>query len=102
MLFRVALRISTKLRLMQHALHEIQDTRFRKGQYLLDHIAPAVYPAGRFTSDDEAEQVARAKQEALLDGLVIPACPLALDRSRRFDERRQLTLDSERLYMSNR
>lgn len=33
-----------------------------------------------------------AKLEALRNGLVIPACPLALDSRRRFDERRQRAL----------
>ena len=41
---------------------------------------------------NRGEQMTRTNGHALREGLVIPACPLALNHSRRFDERRQRAL----------
>jgi hypothetical protein len=56
---------------------------------LLEQNSTAACPPSRFDSSEKAQPSVLRKQEALLDGMVIPACPLALDRHRKFDESRQ-------------
>ena len=56
---------------------------------MLDDTSSPVCRAGRNGNPETATFTARTKHDALREGLAIPACPLALDRSRRFDEKRQ-------------
>lgn len=56
---------------------------------MLEQNPSAVCPTSRFDAVESEQTTVRRKKEHLLDGLVIPACPLALGRARKFDERRQ-------------
>jgi hypothetical protein len=56
---------------------------------LLDNVQAAGRGASQFNSPQEVERRLLSKEHALRGGLVIPACPLALDRRRRLDEQRQ-------------
>jgi hypothetical protein len=56
---------------------------------LLEQNQAVIDEANRLDAADSPQTAIRSKEQALLDGLVIPACPLALDRARKFDENRQ-------------
>jgi hypothetical protein len=56
---------------------------------LLEHSRTGICSTSLGDQAEAPQAAVRTKQEALRDGLVIPACPLALDRMRRLDEERQ-------------
>jgi CheY-like chemotaxis protein len=56
---------------------------------LLKHSETVACLTSRGDQTETPPVASRMKQEALREGLVIPACPLALDRMRRLDEERQ-------------